>query len=370
MKNITAPASSGPAAGATDAPAEPFTAFAALGKGDLAPAWLTREVSAGWGLDPGRTRLKLIAVSENATFRVDVGGSPYAVLRVHRPGYVDPGQIRSELQWVQALGEGTDIRVPAVLPLTDDSLVLTFSRNETDGAPADEAPWHVVAFAFIRGEVLEDIIETLPDPASYYRRIGATTATFHDQSQSWARPQGFDRFQWRVEDMLGETSRWGDWRGADLTGEQLAVLEEAEQAALEHISELAPGDSGWGLIHADLRPSNIMIHQDVLAVIDFDDCGYGWLLYDFASAFSFIEHEPYVPQIAKEWIAGYRTVRELSDADVRHACALSMLRRLTMLGWTTTHREDALPPAIWGAQIPGTVDVAKSYLRSQTWLVE
>lgn len=370
MKNITAPASSGPAAGATDAPAEPFTAFAALGKGDLAPAWLTREVSAGWGLDPGRTRLKLIAVSENATFRVDVGGSPYAVLRVHRPGYVDPGQIRSELQWVQALGEGTDIRVPAVLPLTDDSLVLTFSRNEADGAPADEAPWHVVAFAFIRGEVLEDIIETLPDPASYYRRIGATTATFHDQSQSWARPQGFDRFQWRVEDMLGETSRWGDWRGADLTGEQLAVLEEAEQAALEHISELAPGDSGWGLIHADLRPSNIMIHQDVLAVIDFDDCGYGWLLYDFASAFSFIEHEPYVPQIAKEWIAGYRTVRELSDADVRHACALSMLRRLTMLGWTTTHREDALPPAIWAAQIPGTVDVAKSYLRSQTWLLE
>lgn len=370
MKNITAPASSGPAAGATDAPAEPFTAFAALGKGDLAPAWLTREVSAGWGLDPGRTRLKLIAVSENATFRVDVGGSPYAVLRVHRPGYVDPGQIRSELQWVQALGEGTDIRVPAVLPLTDDSLVLTFSRNEADGAPADEAPWHVVAFAFIRGEVLEDIIDTLPDPASYYRRIGATTATFHDQSQSWARPQGFDRFQWRVEDMLGETSRWGDWRGADLTGEQLAVLEDAEQAALEHISELAPGDSGWGLIHADLRPSNIMIHQDVLTVIDFDDCGYGWLLYDFASAFSFIEHEPYVPQIAKEWIAGYRTVRGLSDADVRHACALSMLRRLTMLGWTTTHREDALPPAIWAAQIPGTVDVAKSYLRSQTWLLE
>lgn len=352
------------------APAEPFTAFAALSKGNLAPEWLTREVAAGWGIPPERIRLKLIAVSENATFRLDVDGAPYAVLRVHRPGYVDPGQIRSELQWVQALGEGTDVRVPTVLPLGGGDLVLTFSRSEADGAPADEAPWHVVAFAFIQGEVLEDIIDTLPDPASYYRRIGATTAAFHDQQLRWSRPEGFDRFQWRVEDMLGETSRWGDWRGAQLTAGQLEILEEAERAALEHISDMTPGDAGWGLIHADLRPSNIMIHDDVLTVIDFDDCGGGWLLYDFASAFSFIEHEPYVPQIAKEWIAGYRTVRELSEADVKHACALSMLRRLTMLGWTTTHREDALPPAIWAAQVPGSVDVAQNYLRSQTWLVD
>lgn len=355
---------------AEPAPAEPFAAFAQLCKGDPAPDWLLREVVAGWGLSRRQVALKLIAVSENATFRLEIDGAPHAVLRVHRPGYVDPDQIRSELQWVQSLGEGTSVRVPRVMPLAEGDLVLTFSRSAADGAPAHEAPWHVVAFAFVEGEVLEDIIDTLPDPASYYRRIGATTAAFHDQQSGWARPQGFDRFQWRVQDMLGSTSRWGDWRGAALSVEQLDLLEQAEEAALEHIADLRPGGEGWGLIHADLRPSNIMIHQDVLTVIDFDDCGWGWLLYDFASAFSFIEHEPYVPDLAKEWIAGYRSVRELSETDVKHACALSMLRRLTMLGWTTTHREDALPPAVWEAQVPGTVQVAENYLRSQTWLVD
>jgi Ser/Thr protein kinase RdoA (MazF antagonist) len=105
-------------------------------------------------------------------------------------------------------------------------------------------------------------------------------------------------------------------------------------------------------------------------VIDFDDCGFSWLLYDFASALSFIEHEPYAPDIAKSWVAGYRTVRPLTETDLTHAAALSMIRRLTMLGWTTTHRADALPAELWDAQVPGTVAVAEKYLASPTWLFD
>jgi Ser/Thr protein kinase RdoA (MazF antagonist) len=113
-----------------------------------------------------------------------------------------------------------------------------------------------------------------------------------------------------------------------------------------------------------------MIDGGALTVIDFDDCGFSWLLYDFASALSFIEHEAYAPDIAKSWVAGYRTVRPLTGADLGHAAALSMIRRLTMLGWTTTHRADALPAALWDAQIPGTVAVAERYLASPTWLFD
>lgn len=350
--------------------AEPFAAFASLGKGEAAPGWLTREVCSAWGLDPARASLCLIAVSENATFRVELDGASFAVLRVHRPGYVDPQQIRSELQWVQALGEGIDVSVPEVVPLENGSLVHTFGRGQQDGAAPDEAPWHVVAFAFVQGAVLEDIIDTLPDPASYYREIGRVTAQFHQHARAWEAPAGFDRFQWRLEDMLGETSRWGDWRGAQMSADQSAVLSAAESKAIEHLGDLQPRGDGWGLIHADLRPSNIMMHADRLTVIDFDDCGYGWYLYDFASALSFIEHAPYAPQIAREWVAGYREIVTLSAEDVRTACTLSMVRRLTMLGWTTTHRQDALPPAIWDAQLPGSVEVAKKYLESRTWLVD
>ncbi|WP_349827707.1 phosphotransferase enzyme family protein [Brevibacterium litoralis] len=340
--------------------ADPFTAFAMLRRGDPAPGWLLRAVTSGWGLDPDRTRARLIAVSENATFRLEVDGAPTAVLRLHRPGHVRPDQISSELAWVRALAQDTDVRVPEVLPLDDGSLVLPVAQ--TDGAD----PWCVVAFAFIEGEVVED----LADPRPYYRRLGEITAKFHRHSTTWERPEGFDRFSWDLGDMLGPTSRWGDWRDARMSPDQRDLFEAAEARARDTIAGLSTSETDRGLIHADLRPSNIMSTGPDLTVIDFDDCGIGWYLYDFASALTFIEHEPYAPDLARDWVAGYSGVSRLDDEALAHACALSMIRRLQMVGWTTTHREDALPPAVWHAQVPGTATVARKFLDSPTWLLD
>ena len=347
------------------ASAGPFAAFDTLRRGDPAPAWVTGSVLRAWDLDPAATTLRLVAVSENATFRIDVGDRPLGVLRLHRPGYVaDPAQIAGELLWVQAVGTDTDVRVPDVLPTADGALV--HEARDDDGRR-----WFAVAFAFVDGVVLEDVVaEGSEDPAPHYALIGATTAQLHEHVGRWTPPAGFTRFGWDLPDVLGPTSRWGDWRGAALSPADLAVLERAETAARSVLADLPGTGPGTGLVHADLRPSNVMVGPDGrLTVIDFDDCGTSWLLWDFASAFSFIEHEPFAPALAAAWIEGYRTVRPLTPADLRFAGALSMVRRLQMLGWTTTHREDALPAAVWAAQVPGTAEVAARYLRTPDWLV-
>lgn len=338
----------------------PLAVFNNLRRGEPAPEWIAGEVTSAWGLDPQRTVITLIAVSENATFRITVDGVPVSVLRVHRPGHVgDARQIAGELTWVRRLAEEAEVRVPDVVPTADGQLLHTF----TDGGGSQ---WHCVAFAFVSGDILEDFA----DPRPYYAEIGAATARLHQQVKRWQLPDGFTRFSWQLTDMLGASSRWGDWRGANLTPEQASLLAQAEFAAVAALDGLPVSGDAWGLVHADLRPSNIMIHGGALTVIDFDDCGFSWLLYDFASALSFIEHEAYAPDIAKSWVEGYRTVRSLSESDLKHAAALSMIRRLTMLGWTTTHRSDALPADLWAAQIPGTVAVAERYLASPTWLFD
>ena len=147
------------------------------------------------------------------------------------------------------------------------------------------------------------------------------------------------------------------------------MFDRAEWAAREVVARYGRTSANWGLIHADLRPSNIIIGPDgELTLIDFDDCGYSWFLYDFAAALTFVEHKPYAPAMAQRWVEGYRSVTALDDSQLEFACALSMLRRLQMIGWTRNHYRDALPAGLLDEQVPGTVTCAERYLEDPLWL--
>jgi Ser/Thr protein kinase RdoA (MazF antagonist) len=358
-------------------PTASLAAFDALVPGDQAPGWLRDGVAASWqlGARGSDVAMRLITVSENATFLVTADGEPAAVVRVARPGYLaGTAAFESEVAWVAALAADGVCQVPAALRTQDG----TFCAALADEAGTD---WWCVAYGYVAGRILEDLFgEAEPgadavDPTSYYREIGAINARLHEHALRWAPPEGFARHSWDVPDMLGPTARWGRWEDA-VDGAERELLEQAQAAALA-IVEQAPRDAAaWGLVHADLRPSNIMIDPSAgqgggsLTVIDFDDCGHTWFQYDFAAALSFLEHTPEAPKMALEWLAGYTSVRPLARDAVELGCALSMVRRLQMLGWTTTHRADALPPDLWAAQVPGTLAVAESYLRSPTWLLD
>ena len=57
-----------------------------------------------------------------------------------------------------------------------------------------------------------------------------------------------------------------------------------------------------------MRLANLLVDGDEVKVIDFDDCGFSWHLYDAATAVSFFEHEPHVPELMDAWVRGYRRV--------------------------------------------------------------
>ena len=44
-----------------------------------------------------------------------------------------------------------------------------------------------------------------------------------------------------------------------------------------------------------MRLANLLVDGRDVSVIDFDDCGFGWFMYDLGSSVSFIEHDPTVP---------------------------------------------------------------------------
>ncbi|UFS58617.1 phosphotransferase enzyme family protein [Subtercola endophyticus] len=338
----------------------PMAIFDAVQRGGAAPDWVRDGVDRAWLGGNGHPDVRLIAVSENATFRVLIDGVPSMVVRLSQPGYVgDPANVRSELQWIEAIAAETAIDTPAPIRGTNGELVQFLTSP-------DGREWMTVAFEFVTGRILEEDTDLVP----YFAPIGAATAVLHQHARGWTKPAGFVRFDWTLDDMVGENARWGSWERAALTDADREVLRRAQTQALGVLADLGPAVLERGLIHADLRPSNIMIEGDALTIIDFDDSGFGFYLYDFAAALTFYEHLPEATRMAASWLEGYAQVSPLTRPQLEAAAALSQIRRLTMLGWSTTHREDSLPPDLWNANLPGTVEVSARYLQTPLWLVE
>lgn len=291
-----------------------------------------------------------LAVSENATFRVDRGEAPVAVLRVHRPGYHTPAEIRSELAWIAALGDTVATAPP-----------LALGGSAPHSVAVAGARLHVSAFGFLPGHA------PAPGPAlvADFERLGAITARLHAQARGWRQPPGFRRKRWDWAATLGEHPIWGDWRAAASLGAAGRALVERAVGRLEaRLAAYGTGPDRFGLIHADLRLANLLDDGSRLAVIDFDDCGFGWFVYDFAAAVSFMEDDPALPALAAAWCAGYERVRPLPAADRAMLPDVVLLRRLMLLAWLTSRAGTATADALRPGFAAGTLALVHAYLRS------
>jgi len=304
-----------------------------------------------WGLS-GACELRLLTISENATFRArDPLSGRDVVFRVHRPGYHTRAEIESELAWLTALGAEDLVATLTPVPQTDGSLIADLD----DGGTVR----HAVAFGLIAGKEPDEA----DDLARWYRELGAVNARLHAHARGWQRPEGFVRKRWDYEAMLGEVRLWGDWRaGPGLDAEGRAVLERTSEVLRDILDDYGTDEDRFGLVHADMRLANLLVDGDTLSVIDFDDCGFSWYLYDFAAAVSFSEHEPYIPQLQAAWVEGYRSVAPLSDDDCAMLPIFVMLRRMLLTAWIASHAETPTAQALGEGYTHGTVALARAFL--------
>jgi Ser/Thr protein kinase RdoA (MazF antagonist) len=291
----------------------------------------------------------LINVSENATFRVDDGDSS-AILRVHRLGYHSGDAIRSELAWLDALREDEGIRTPRIIPSRYGSRVVTVPG---------EVPRDCVMFEFLPGaEPPEHSLVT------DFERLGAITARMHRHARAWSRPAGFTRFHWDYDAAFGAEARWGRWQdGPGVDGEAKAVLGRLDRELRDRLARFGAGAERYGLIHADLRLANLLVEGGgVPSVIDFDDCGFGWYLYDLGAAVSFIEHDPRVPDMVDSWVRGYRSVLDLPPRDEAEIWTFIMFRRLLLTAWIGSHSAVDIARELGAGYTLGGCELAERFL--------
>jgi len=352
-------------------------------------------------------RVSLLHVSENATYQVtDPATGRRFALRLHRPGYHCRSEIHAELAWVAALRADGVVHTPPVVPTRAGGLVTTLpavpirSGDLAVTRPAiparagercvsgdDQRRPHsgrrctppterfAVLFEWVDGGSPE-AWDAAALPGAF-GELGDIAARMHQHARGWARPGAFERFAWTFETTLGAGGRWGSWAagitdtlpGGEAT-EALEVLRRAVERIRCRLAAFGTGPERFGLVHADMRLANLLVSDAAgtsgvgggeVCVIDFDDCGFGWYLWDLAASLSFVEHLDVAGELVEAWLGGYRRRLPLGADEVAMVPTFVLLRRLLLVAWLGTHpHSDAVPSVPDFAR--ETVTLAERYL--------
>jgi Ser/Thr protein kinase RdoA (MazF antagonist) len=303
---------------------------------------------------PQVSSLEMINLSENVTFRLDCADGTSFALRIHRDGYHSREAIASELAWAMELRNNGLAITPAPVAGRNGELIQQASHASM------QHPRHIVLFRWEEGT--EPAIKS--DLSQSFSILGEIAARMHIHARQWQRPQWFTRHLWNFETALGETApHWGRWRnGLGVDAKIADVFERTVQVIGQRLSAYGQSKENFGLVHADMRLANLLIHNDQVKLLDFDDCGFSWFMYDAATTVSFHEHEPQVPALIESWKEGYRRIASLSARDEAEIPTFLMLRRLLLVAWLGTHREVDLAHQLGSDYARQSVDLCEAFL--------
>lgn len=281
-----------------------------------------------YGLE--QTKLKLIAYSGNGLYQVTIpSGNSIPpgkyILRLHQPDYMKPAFIASEMEWLSALHqEGIDVPTPI--------------RNqagewitEADGGYDVPQIRNCTLIRWTEGRLLSKGIRP-----RHFRALGRVMGRLHEQSRSWKPQKGFTRPHWDWDGLYGDGFSYGvsaaEARKAIPKMHQ-SNFNQTLTRVREVSDQLGRGKRVYGLIHADLGiVENVAFLAGEARPFDFDDCGFGYWLFDFGVPLAqhIIDTNDFSGTMQDALLLGYEETSSLDSIDTEYI-TLFMAARIAQL---------------------------------------
>jgi Ser/Thr protein kinase RdoA (MazF antagonist) len=292
---------------------------------------LAQAVLPQYGLSD--TRLVFIAYSENAVFRVESPGGHHTrseryALRIHRPGHQTEASLDSELAWMAALRRDVGLSVP------EPRLSVRGDLHVQASVPGVPDPRNVSLLRWIPGRRVNHRLRPV-----HFRTLGQLMARMHEHAAHWQPPVGFIRRHWDWKGLFGDEA------GLDLPAREVwALLPEPYQTPFRRIADemrtlmaaLGKPPDAFGLIHADLSiggEGNVLHHKGQACPIDFDDCGYGYWVYDLATTLTHWQTHPQWATYRQAVLDGYERVRPFPKEQLAHLGLFMAARHVSEILW-------------------------------------
>ncbi|MCB0125949.1 MAG: phosphotransferase [Caldilineaceae bacterium] len=272
----------------------------------------------------------------NSSFRVQHRQGDW-YLRLYHPHRYDRNSVEAELVWLDVLARAG---LPVPNPHTTLDGAYVWQTTSSSGRP-----YLVSLTAWIEGVVLPGAERA----AQHYVAVGALLAQLHDYATQWQPPIGFQRPRCDAAGIygpLGVMGRTVEVAWQNVTPEVRADLEVARDRLLQ--AERAIGQTAhcYGLIHGDPSFGNLLFCEAAPALIDFDDCGFGFYSYDLAVVLAGAWGKANYHETRQALLAGYEAIRPLETSERVAIPAMMAARAASLIFWAAA--QDAAHPWIAG----------------------
>jgi Ser/Thr protein kinase RdoA (MazF antagonist) len=277
--------------------------------------------------------LRFLQYGENAIYRVDLPrsrartvNSPYLpnryVLRLH--AMQDADAIASELTWLAALNQEAGLPVPAPVATPDGKLLATIV---TPGMPQGRV---VSLMRWLDGRKIQKGLHP-----HHLTALGQMVAQLHEFAAGWQPPAGFSRFVWDWNSQLGGSmfKHSREELVASMPSKYKEPFEIVSQKIKRVMKSLGKESDAFGMIHADLYPENFLFKDGKAYPIDFEDCGFGYWVWDIAIALCKWAWNEEWDRMRDAFHEGYSQVRTLPDKQWKQLDLFVATQFATMVLW-------------------------------------
>jgi Ser/Thr protein kinase RdoA (MazF antagonist) len=272
------------------------------------------------------TEIESINHEYNSTFAVRCADGTRYALRINVNSPRNTANVLAELEFINHLKANTDLAFASPISNTSSDF-FTVVANESMNRPLVS-----VLFSWLEGEELGE-----EPTAEQLFALGAGMAKMHDAAAGFELRDGAELPNLR--DVLWLTDDLLTTEVSQLSSEEKALV----RAALVKIDGVVKGlfeRDSVRLIHADMHGWNLMWHDGVLSIFDFDDCGIGLPIQDLYTALYYLDTDEQDAALK----AGYASVRPIPEHTEFEAKALLLQRRIILLNYlfetsTPEHRE-------------------------------
>jgi Ser/Thr protein kinase RdoA (MazF antagonist) len=265
---------------------------------------LARRAMAEYGIS--NCALTFIRHSDTVTFNVAVSTSDAYLLRIHvpvsramGPHGADATAVNSELLWIEALSQDTDLVLQK--PVRNRAGALVTQVPVEDTAP----PVNCTLLGWVEGQSYHRDLES--EHTAY--QIGEILATLHNHASHWEIPGGFNRPKRDIAYfdgvLKGIQPAVTDGR---IHRSDYAEFEVSIELLTDMLRSLDIDRQTDGIMHADTHKGNMLYHDGEIRLIDFSFCAFGNYMFDLGVCFSDMK-----PSLHQAFLEGYQSLRALPD---------------------------------------------------------